>query len=104
MSEKKSSAITTTISIALLGGAAWFLFGGGLEKKAANDMAKLEQQVASDFTQQYEIAKRNGSPADICIQAGIVAASYLQAKDEPNYQTWKATQKSDCAKAGLPNM
>jgi len=39
---------------------------------------------------------------DVCVQAGIVSSAYLQAQDEPNYRKWKAVQKSDCAKANVP--
>lgn len=50
---------------------------------------------------QYGIAKRNGSDIDACVQAGMVAAAYLQAENEAGYQVWKQTEKADCAKAGL---
>jgi len=40
---------------------------------------------------------------DVCVHAGLVAAAYLQAKDEENYREWKATEKTDCVAAGLPS-
>jgi len=32
----------------------------------------------------------------------LVAAAFLQAKDESNYRSWKNIQKQQCAAAGLP--
>lgn len=75
--------------------AIWFYFGGGLEKQAANEMRKIEQQVASDAVRQYQIARRNGNAMGACVQAGLVSAAYLQAKDEATYQKWKATEDFD---------
>jgi len=34
---------------------------------------------------QYEIAARHGGAIDVCVQAGLVTAAYLQAKDESHY-------------------
>lgn len=79
-----------------------YFFGGGVEKHAASEMNKIGAQVATDAVAQYQIAKREGDKMQICVQAGFVAAAYLQAKDEANYQTWKTTEKGDCKKAGLP--
>ncbi|OPX99890.1 MAG: hypothetical protein A4E58_00202 [Syntrophorhabdus sp. PtaB.Bin006] len=65
-------------------------------------IGKSEQQVAVDAQKQYEIAKRNGTAMEACVHAGLVAAAYLQAKDEPNYQRWKQVEVSDCDRAGVP--
>lgn len=80
----------------------WFYFGGGLEQQAASQVDKIYSQVASDAVQQYEIAKRSGTPMDVCIHAGVVSAAYLQSKDESGYRQWKDTERSDCGRAGLP--
>ena len=80
----------------------WFFLGGGLEKQAAAEMKKIEHSVAADAAAQYEIAKRNGTPIDVCVAAGFVSAAYLQANDEANYAAAKKVETSDCAKAGLP--
>lgn len=84
-----------------------YLVGQSVEKKPGSSFASIYtggiyQQVANDAEEQYYIAKRHGGAADICVQAGIVSASYLQAKDEANYEQWKSVQKSECAAAGLP--
>lgn len=101
MAEQKSSTIQAIVSILGVIVVAWYFFGGGLEKQAANNLQKIHNQVANDAVKQYEIAKRNGSPIDVCVQAGMVSAAYLQAKDETNYPRWKQTEKSDCERAGL---
>jgi nitrous oxide reductase accessory protein NosL len=69
---------------------------------ANRQMASIEAQVAQDSVVQYNIAKQQGDKMQICVQAGIVSASYLQAKDQANYNKWKAIEKKDCAAAGLP--
>ena len=62
----------------------------------------IEKQVVADAVRQYQIAERQGDRMQICVQAGMVAAAFLQAKDESNYQTWKDTERRRCAAAGLP--
>lgn len=81
----------------------WFFAGGGLDKQAAHEMQKIENQVAADAVNQYQIAKRQGNAIQVCVQAGLVSAAYLQAKDEPNYQQWKKTESEDCRRAGVPH-
>ena len=65
-------------------------------------MQDIEDKVATDSVSQYEIAARQGDPMQKCVQAGMVAAAFLQAKDEANYGKWKNTQEVDCTAAGLP--
>lgn len=72
------------------------------ERQVEKQMAKIHNQVADDAVQQYEIAKRSGDKMQTCVQAGFVKAAYLQAKDEAAFQKWTATEKADCAAAGMP--
>jgi len=72
-----------------------------LGKSGDSDLAKVSDQVALDAVAQYEIAKRQGDPMQICVQAGYVAAAQLQAKHEDQYRRWKATEKADCTRAGV---
>ncbi|QJD91784.1 zinc ribbon domain-containing protein [Duganella dendranthematis] len=83
-------------------GVLWFYFGGGLEKQAAKQLGDIHNQVAADSVAQYEIAKASGTPMDRCVQAGLVTAAYLQAKDDANYKIWKQVESADCSTAGVP--
>jgi hypothetical protein len=66
-------------------------------------MDDITAKVAADAVVQYEMTQRNGgTPIDLCVQAGLVSASYLQAKNEPEFKKWKATEKANCAAAGMP--
>lgn len=85
-----------------MAGMAWYLFGGGLEKQAASDLQGITEQVARDAVEQYNIAARNGSAMDRCVQAGFVTAAYLQAKDDASYRRWKETEDRECSAAGVP--
>lgn len=64
-------------------------------------MQKIENQVAADAVKQYEIAKKNGSAMDAYVQAGMVAAAFLQAKDEENYKKWKKIEEEEAKNVGL---
>lgn len=88
----RPNAVASLISLAIFVATLWYFFGGGVENKVADDVVK-----------QYEIAKRNGTSMDVCVHAGLVAAAYLQAKNEDKYREWKATENADCAAAGLPS-
>lgn len=96
-----SSLAKGILGLLILGGGAWFLFGGGLEQQAAKDLDRIEDQVATDSVNQYNIAKQSGDKIQICVQAGLVSAAYLQAEDQVNYLKWKEIEKADCARAGL---
>tara|TARA_R110000772_G_scaffold267264_1_gene390858 strand:+ start:1708 stop:2085 length:378 start_codon:yes stop_codon:yes gene_type:complete len=98
---KQANSMTSIISVVFFIGFIWFLFGGGIEKQAAKDLGRIQDQVAADSVKQYNIAKRQGDAIQICVQAGMVTAAYLQANDESNYRNWKSIEKSDCANAGL---
>jgi hypothetical protein len=80
----------------------WYFYGGGLEKQAAQGLKDIQNQVASDSVEQYGIAARSGSDMDRCVQAGLVTAAFLQAKDEINYAKWKDIESNDCNAAGVP--
>jgi hypothetical protein len=80
-----------------------WMFGGGLDLQASNMMKSIERQVAQDAVKQYNIAQEQGDPIQICVQAGLVSAAYLQAKDQSSYNMWKAIEAADCAQAGLSN-
>lgn len=81
---------------------AWWFWGGGWERTADSGMKKIEQKVAADAVEQYRMTQRSGSAMDVCVQAGMVSAAYLQAKDQASYDQWKKTEAADCKRAGLP--
>jgi hypothetical protein len=81
----------------LMGGGFWYFFGGGLETSTKKSMDDIYKQVSADAVQQYEIAKRQGDKIQICVQAGLVSAAYLQEKNESSYQQWKAIEQEDCS-------
>ncbi|MFC3107381.1 hypothetical protein ACFQAT_10310 [Undibacterium arcticum] len=99
--DKKTSPTQAILGLVILAAGVWYFFGGGMEKQADKDLRAIEKTVASEAVAEYQIAKRNGSAMDACAQAGLVSASYLQAKDEENYKVWKITEKSDCKAAGV---
>lgn len=74
------------------------------KKYAADFEEDINAKVTKDAVDQYEIAKRGGDKMDTCIHAGMATAAYLQAKNEPEYKRWKAIQKKDCKRAGMPSM
>jgi hypothetical protein len=78
-----------------------YIYSGGPETLADNQMAKIENKVADDAVTKYQMTKRSGSPVDVCLGAMMVTAAYLQAKDEMNYAAWKKVQKADCVAAGM---
>lgn len=93
--DKQLKVIATVAVMAL---AFWYFFGGGVEQQSSADLQTAKNQMASDYAAQYEIAKKGGDVADICGQAQLAAASFLQSQDEANYKKWKAIESKDCAK------
>ena len=74
----------------------------GCDAAVDAEMQSIENKVATDAVDQYNIAKQSGGPMDACVAAGMVTAAYLQAEDQANYSRWKATKRVDCQAAGLP--
>jgi hypothetical protein len=109
MGEPKKPAppgpVAKTFGFAVVLGGMWLAYrfiDERIHAQAAVEMGGIERKVAEDAVTQYGIAKRGGAPMDVCAQAGMVAAAFLQAKDEANYRVWKATEATDCAAAGMP--
>lgn len=53
-------------------------------------------KVASDAQDKYEMALSNNDKPTACFQAGVVASSYLSAKDEEAYKKWQAIEMKTC--------
>lgn len=96
---KKSLKIITGLIVVIL--VLVLMFGGGTDELVDKELQKIENQVATDAVKQYEIAKKNGSAMDAYVQAGIVAAAFLQANDEENYKKWKAIENDEAKNAGI---
>ena len=73
----------------------------GCDQAVEAQMDSTYDKVSSDMVAQYDIAKKQGDPIQTCVQAGMVSAAYLQAKDETKYNEWKAIEKTDCKAAGI---
>lgn len=99
--KNKATMLSQALGAMFAVGIVWYYFGGGLEKQAAKNMSSIEAQVATDAVKQYNIAKASGAPMDVCVQAGMVSAAYLQAKDDSNYAKWKQLEAADCSVAGI---
>jgi hypothetical protein len=70
-------------------------------KAAIKQVDVMMVTIAQDEITQYQIAKRAKDKMHMCLQAGLVAAAYMQAKDETRWNQWRATEKADCHRAGL---
>jgi predicted ferric reductase len=98
---KKTSKFKAIVSVVIFVLLMYYLFGGGMDSQVENDMQKIENKVAIDAEKQYEIAKNGGDKMQTYIQASLVATAYLQAKDEVNYNKWKAIEKEEARNAGV---
>lgn len=84
-------------------------WGGGItstldqDPNAGADASSIYRRVAADAVAQYRIVERSrGSALDLCVQAGLVAAAYLQAQNESQYREWKGVERRNCRIAGVP--
>jgi len=70
----------------------------------APSIQELNDKSAESAVRKYQrvLHDQHSTQVDVCVQAGLVSSAYLQAQDEMNYKKWKAIQKSDCARAGVP--
>lgn len=63
----------------------------------------IEDYVADKAVKEYEIAERQGDKMQMYVQAGLCAAAFLQAQDEPNYRKWKAQERKIGDQIGIPH-
>jgi hypothetical protein len=86
----------------------WYLLAAGVifwwlsGNESGGYMTNISNQVASDEVKKYQIAKQGGDKMQICVQAGIVSAAYLQAKDQTNHRLWNTVKSAVCDEAGVP--
>jgi hypothetical protein len=69
-------------------------YGGA--SQVSSTMDDIHDQVIRDAEREYQMASSSGNNIDRCVQAGMVAAAYLQAHRQPSYQSWKMREEMDC--------
>jgi len=89
--EQKKSKVSQVLLLILVGGVAYYLIGGG-----------VEEGVANDVVEQYNLVKESGDKMQMCVRAGLVAEVYLQAGNKSEYRNWTDIKNNDCAEAGVP--
>ena len=73
-----------------------------IPKTAEQYMQDNAYKVAADYIEKYEIALIQGDEIQICVQAGLVSAAFLNAKDQEQYNKWKSIEANRCEEAGIP--
>ena len=101
MEKKKPSTARQVIGLLVLGALLYGIFGGAIDDLGAKNYQNITDQVATNSVAQYQIAARHGNGTDMCVHAGMVAAAYLQAKNESEYAYWKMVEKKNCAAIGV---
>ncbi len=94
MSDRRKTTTTNRVYIIIVIIFSFFMFVSIISYPTS--MNHLHNQVANDMIEQYEIAKRQGDHTQICVQAGLVTAAYLQAKNEQKFRAWKRIEKAEC--------
>jgi hypothetical protein len=54
---------------------------------------QINNKVATDARERFDIAKKYRNWNDMYVQAGMVCQAYLKAKDTANYAIWMKIQK-----------
>ena len=89
------------LAVTMIVGAILFVGGGGsliqpTPEVQAQSLQDIHDQVARDAADQYNIALSQGDSVQICVQAGLVAAAYLQAERPMQYREWKKLEDEKC--------
>jgi len=101
LKQLRSYLMKSVLRSALLVGALFVM--PACDQMADKELQRINDKVAADAVEQYNIAKNSGgSSIDMCVQAGVVAAAYLQAKNDIEYSRWKSRQGADCSTAKVP--
>ena len=62
------------------------------------------EDPGGEVVRQYRVALRRHNNAELCVIAGMIAAVYAQAHDEPTALAWKSQESRDCVAAGLASV
>lgn len=68
----------------------------GRERAWAYEVQRASDNLAADWVEKYQIARRQGDTVQTCAMAQLVATAYLQAKNEAKYNEWKSIEAADC--------
>jgi len=93
---------TILLSLFIIAVASWWYSGRGINATSDSMLNDIKDKVATDAVDQYNIAVRQGDKIQICVQAGLVSAAYLQAKNESKYIDWKDIETARCRDARVP--
>ena len=94
-----TQAITALLFVVLF---LWLFVFGGFDFWTESSMDDIYQQVAKDAEEQFRISLTGEDKIQICVQAGLVSAAHLQAKNGEEYRRWKQLEDRACAVAGIP--
>lgn len=74
-----------------------FLVSCDLARSVLNlKVNEFQEKTTQDAIDRYNQAVKGGDPAEICLNAGLVATIYDQTKDQENYLKWKKIQDEKC--------
>jgi competence protein ComGC len=71
------------------------------DKAIQKQMDRGMVKVAEDQIKAYNIAIESGNKMDAYVQAGIIKAAYLQAKDEEGYKKWSEIEAALSKELGM---
>lgn len=72
-----------------------------LREETSAFLNEINVSVATDAETQYQMTKVSGNQIDRCVQAGMVAAAWLQAQDNDKFAHWKDVEDAECSRAGI---
>ena len=75
---------------------------GGFDWLTGKQLDNIYIQTAQDLEAQYRLMGSESSDIDKCVKAGTVAAAWLNAQDQVEYQNWKRIEGAHCTDAGVP--
>ena len=75
------------------------LVGVGAGEIALRPASGPAPALAEGLEARYYLVLRYGSDLEVCVQARLVAAAYLEAGDDARYTLWAETARDDCERA-----
>jgi hypothetical protein len=74
-------------------------YSAATPKDDLQNVDPIAKQVADEEAEKYSIVltSTTSDRAALCVQAALTAQAYLDAKMPRAYDSWKATERNDCA-------